>query len=35
VRDRAGTEKKAAAELGRSNVFFVQADINDYQSLKV
>ena len=36
VRDRAATEKKINEELGsRSNVHIIQADITDYDALKV
>lgn len=36
VRDKASTEKKVAAELpGRSNIHILQADITDYDALKV
>lgn len=35
VRDKAGTEKKVAAELGdRSNVHILHGDLTDYASLK-
>jgi NAD(P)-dependent dehydrogenase (short-subunit alcohol dehydrogenase family) len=35
VRDKAGTEKKIAAELGdRSNIHILHGDLTDYASLK-
>lgn len=35
VRDKEATDKKVAAELGRSNIHIIQGDVTDYNSLKV
>lgn len=35
VRDKAGTDKKVLEELNRPNIHIVQADLIDYDSLKV
>jgi hypothetical protein len=35
VRDKAATEKKVAEDINRSNVHIVQADLADFDSLKV
>ncbi|XXH01302.1 hypothetical protein Hte_007658 [Hypoxylon texense] len=34
VRDKASTEKKVAAEIGRSNIHILHGDLVDYESLK-
>ncbi|KAI1371318.1 NAD(P)-binding protein [Hypoxylon crocopeplum] len=34
VRDKAGTEKKVAAEIGRSNIHILKGDLTNYESLK-
>ncbi|KAI1771482.1 NAD(P)-binding protein [Hypoxylon cercidicola] len=34
VRNTAATEKKVAAEIGRSNIHILQGDLTDYESLK-
>lgn len=35
VRDKAATDKKVSEQLGRQNVYILQADITDYASLQV